>query len=257
MKHSNRLNRFSLLEVLCVICIIMILLSLLYPSFVGSKQVAKIAVCSSNMKQLHYGFSQFEKNVRRLPPGGNRYDEFKGVPWAYDESISWDDRIAIYIGRELTNSEYLAWTVNKKSNADSMLHCPSDKKNDPVKLVRTYSVNAYGLWGVQSSQAAGYTIPSNSSTGIIGLMISRRSSEVEAAGQCFLLTEGFNVDREGDRQFAGNGWYSAFTIDLTFAPYEYHNGKRAALYIDGHAQIITNTDLLPGTDTFYQNISIR
>ena len=142
MKTSNR---FTLLELLCVICIILILASLLYPAVLRAKQVAKIAVCSSNLKQLHFGFSLFEKNARRLPPGGNRYDEAKNIHWAYDESVSWDDRIAIYIGRELTDSEYMAWTVNKKSNADSLLRCPSDKDNDPVKLVRTYSVNSLDL----------------------------------------------------------------------------------------------------------------
>ena len=84
-------------------------------------------------------------------------------------------------------------------------------------------------------------------------MISRRSSEVKSAGQCFLLTEGFNQTQK----FAGNGWYSALAGDGNFAPYQYHNGKRVALYVDGHSQIIPNTDLIPGTDTFYQNTNIR
>ncbi len=250
MKTSNR---FTLLELLCVICIILILASLLSPAFSRAKQVAKIAVCSSNQKQLHFGFSLFEKNARRLPPGGNNYDEARNLPWRENQDVSWDDRIAIYIGRDLTDSEYLANSVNKKSNADSLLRCPSDKDNDPVKLVRTYSVNAYGLWNSQSGAASDYRIPSNFSTGIIGLMISRRSSEVATSGQALLLTEGFNASPK----FAGYSWYSALARDFDFAPYDYHNGKRVALYLDGHSQIIPNSSLIPGTDSFLQNLSIR
>jgi prepilin-type N-terminal cleavage/methylation domain-containing protein/prepilin-type processing-associated H-X9-DG protein len=251
MKLARR--SFTLLELLLVVCIILILASLLYPSFVRAKQMAKIAVCTSNLKQLNFGFSQFEKNARRLPPGGNRYDEFKNIGWAYDESVSWDDRIAAYLSRDLTDSEYLAWTVDRKSATDDLLRCPSDRDKHPVKLVRTYSVNAYGLWGSQSGAGPAYAIPPSTNTGVIGLMLSRRSSEVNQTASCYLLTEGFN----GSQKFAGNGWYSALARDWDFAPYQYHNGKRVALYIDGHAQIIANSQLIPGTDSFTQNVSVQ
>jgi Tfp pilus assembly protein PilE len=46
-------KRFTLIELLMVVCIILILVSLLFPAFKKAKQMANLAVCSSNMKQIH------------------------------------------------------------------------------------------------------------------------------------------------------------------------------------------------------------
>ncbi|MEN9359538.1 MAG: hypothetical protein RL095_1073 [Verrucomicrobiota bacterium] len=57
-------SRFTLIEMLMVICIICILFSLLFPSFMKVRRLAEIAVCASNLKQLHTAHFLFARNNR-------------------------------------------------------------------------------------------------------------------------------------------------------------------------------------------------
>jgi len=58
-------RRFTLIELLMVLCIILILASLLFPSFKKARQLASLAVCSSNMKQAHQLKSLYLSNNKQ------------------------------------------------------------------------------------------------------------------------------------------------------------------------------------------------
>ncbi|MEN9361970.1 MAG: hypothetical protein RL095_3505 [Verrucomicrobiota bacterium] len=249
-----RKKTFTLLELLGVICIILILASLLVPAFGRARKMAKLVICGNNLKQLHMTFALFERNCRELPPGENGYNFKEYSSWQWKEYVSWDDHLAPYMSRALSQGEIEARSVNKKSNSDSLLRCPTDKDDDPQWLIRTYSVNAYDLWfGQSSGEPFAYRIPASMRNGLFGRMKSRASATVSDPGCCYLLTEGFN----GTGKYAGRGSCSALARDSDFGPYRYHSGKRMVVFVDGHVACTDNFDFIPGTDTLNRLIRAR
>lgn len=107
-------NRFTLVEMLVVIAIIAILASMLCPVLVKAKNSALDLTCSSNMRQINYGFARYvdeysgyvpSDGVYNLNGGSIRglesywatmiYELTLGVP--YGES-PWDDRYIYFPG---------------------------------------------------------------------------------------------------------------------------------------------------------------
>ncbi len=63
---------FTLIELLVVIAIIAILAAILFPVFARAREKARMASCSSNLKQIALGFLMYVQDYdERTPPGGN------------------------------------------------------------------------------------------------------------------------------------------------------------------------------------------
>jgi len=80
MPMSNPSRRgFTLIELLVVVAIISILAALLLPALNGARENSRIAVCSSNLKQLGYAFAMYvQDNDGYMPQSG----------WCYPQSFS-------------------------------------------------------------------------------------------------------------------------------------------------------------------------
>lgn len=132
------MKRFTLLELLVIIAIIGILITILLPSLSKARKASETAVCQSNLKQIHHGHFLFSReNNNKIVPALTILNAWK--------SITWDDHIGDYMGRELTfeQKKENALTIDFKVN--EIFKCPSD--NLPLlpehsdQFRRTYSMN--------------------------------------------------------------------------------------------------------------------
>ena len=105
---------FSLLELMVVLAVIGILTSLLIPYLAKARKTARIAVCTSNQKQLGVAMYNFALD-------NDRY-----LPKPYSQ-VSWDDMLSGYDGRNLTDAEKAAGGFNKSDYAEDyaqVYRCP-------------------------------------------------------------------------------------------------------------------------------------
>lgn len=65
----GRYRAFTLIELLVVISIISLLLSILMPSLSKAKESAKSIVCSANLHQMYLGWTVYDTDYKKLPPG--------------------------------------------------------------------------------------------------------------------------------------------------------------------------------------------
>ncbi len=237
-----KFKTFTLIELLIVIAVIGILLSLLMPSLNRARVVSNRAVCMSNLKQLYTGFNLFAKNNNsRLPPGGKSLNSYNR-----NANISWDDRIAEYMGRDLSDSEISA---NQLAHKDSnVLMCPEDTTHTRggTYLIRSYNTNSWRQWNEHgNSQANAMNQLKNNSFGVIGHLMSRTLGQLESGAETLMLTEGWQGK-------AGLDWFSAiareFDID-SIANFNLHlDSSRNYIMSDGHIMFKKNTFIFTNAD---------
>ena len=80
-------KRFTLIELLVVIAIIAILAALLLPALKMAKKQAKIAICTSNQKQIGLAMLSRANDYDSNFPDQNQTTQ-----------VSWDDQISNYLG---------------------------------------------------------------------------------------------------------------------------------------------------------------
>ena len=86
---------FTLIELLVVIAIIALLVSILLPSLSQAKELARIVVCSSNLKQWGNGFHLYlSDHDRTFPVKNTHYTYPVDGPMSYD----WRVQLSKYVG---------------------------------------------------------------------------------------------------------------------------------------------------------------
>jgi prepilin-type N-terminal cleavage/methylation domain-containing protein/prepilin-type processing-associated H-X9-DG protein len=96
MIHMNRRRAFTLIELLVVIAIIGALVALLLPAVQSSREAARRAQCTNNLKQLGVGFHNVYTAENRFPPGAN------------DNGAMWSAWLAPFLEQSnLSNAMYI------------------------------------------------------------------------------------------------------------------------------------------------------
>jgi len=98
---SERVGRtaFTLIELLVVISIIAILVALILPAVGQARDVARLTICASNLRQIYVGIANYNMNNRYpLPLAG----------WGnHPQHLDWYRKILIYLNDE--PSQYTCW----------------------------------------------------------------------------------------------------------------------------------------------------
>jgi len=84
---KRSLAGFTLVELLVVIAIIGVLVGLLLPAVQAAREAARRAQCSSNLRQLGLGLSNYESGFRRFPRGWIDNNATTRPGWAWGHAL--------------------------------------------------------------------------------------------------------------------------------------------------------------------------
>ncbi|XOV75417.1 MAG: type II secretion system protein [Phycisphaerales bacterium] len=134
---TPRARAFTLIELLVVVAVIAILVSVLLPALSRSRDAARAAVCTGNLRQMGLLTRAFATSNDGLTPA-------LGVPWGRDPY--W----AIVL---LQDSERVGDGPADLYHEDSFLVCPTTDALEPADLTRTYAINVTGYAGQPGDKA--------------------------------------------------------------------------------------------------------
>lgn len=138
---EHRRSAFTLIEILVVISIIAILISILMPTLQSAREVARQAVCLSNLRQISLGINTYAIDNGGYYPSSRGYG---AVPPTDAFAYSWEAML-----------QQDGYIPGRPTEATAVWHCPSD----PLETIwtwgtrRSYGGNRghwshmYGWWG--------------------------------------------------------------------------------------------------------------
>ncbi len=107
---------FTLIELLVVISIIAILISILLPALSGAKKRGQQVVCSSNLRQMGIGLTDYIQNNEGYYPGDHREDgQGSHIMWNQRLRNLWDGESDVF--RCPTNKAAIDWK-GERMNGD-------------------------------------------------------------------------------------------------------------------------------------------
>lgn len=158
---SNRrrhLAGVTLLELVVVLAVVGLLIALLLPALGQARQAALRAQCTSNLRNISIGLSQFEHVHSRFPASGYYFDPPNGQGGAHH---TWAVSILPFVEQ---GAVYEKWDLNKPINDAAnqrltqsfvpVFACPADVTLNPRNAGDlSYAVN--GGWGFTFRTSAG------------------------------------------------------------------------------------------------------
>ena len=145
---------FTLIELLVVIAIISLLVSILLPSLNKAKELARLAVCQSNVHNLVTATHVYASDHDKLPsyPSPNPNPLYVGG----QQNGTWDNRQAIggwetpdpINGATVNNFQWLADTriLNPYAGGDGLFKCPSERGYDDNATWGLNDLERYQSW---------------------------------------------------------------------------------------------------------------
>ena len=122
--RQKRESAFTLIELLTVIAIIGILASILIPVVSSVRASARAAVCISNLREIHMGFTLYaEDHNGRFPSGGNNnYIQFADG----QQNVRWNGAIFPYIidVRDMPSAQRAPYLWDFRPNVATVFNCP-------------------------------------------------------------------------------------------------------------------------------------
>ncbi|WDE97610.1 type II secretion system protein [Lentisphaera profundi] len=231
--------QFTLIELLVVIAIIGILASLLLPSLKKSREQARIAVCTSNLKQINTATFLYMDDSEGYFPARS--------PWT---GIGFDDLLGTYDGRDLTETQMLAGghigalVANLPGGVDhgALYRCPLDDRESPGWIIKTYDISAFyhaPIWNYKDPARRGVSGMFHNGTTL--LAASRKLNDLNNTSEVIAYGENFaplDFDNNWIRLNMGNSWeWSGLTATLFEQNEAAHSNMKFNFSMaDGHVE---------------------
>ncbi len=233
--RAQKARAFTLIELLVVMAIIAVLIGLIFPSFRSIKDSANIAVCTSNLQQIHRAMSAYAVEYGgRLPwneSGGPAGSWITGYTAMGSNGVISITRGSLY--------KYL--------KDIRVFRCPSYPE---AGYVRSYSMADY---------MSGKTPPAGINFMGFDATCAGNAGGVERPSQTLMLIEenprGYPPN--DGRTYLDDGYYSGRTGRNR--PATYHRadkkdpakGKTNACFVDGHVQLLSSAEADRAYEMFY------
>jgi prepilin-type N-terminal cleavage/methylation domain-containing protein/prepilin-type processing-associated H-X9-DG protein len=221
LRNSNRTSRqhaFTLIELLVVIAIIAVLASMILPALAKAKEAGKRTLCTSNLRQIHLGFTLYTQDYRdSLPNTGDPY-LWMGRRWR------WPVQPYLPFAGNKTDTN----NPNVSTNfTPGTLICPSDiaSKTNYDGTSYGYSATAYFSDDSINSMTLANTYSANPNP-----CASRKLSDVRSPSRKSIVAE----------------WLSAHTPDKV--GWWDWRGSRNYAFADGHVSYAAAKKIAPAVD---------
>jgi prepilin-type N-terminal cleavage/methylation domain-containing protein/prepilin-type processing-associated H-X9-DG protein len=248
---------FTLIELLMVISIIAILAALLFPVFASAREAARKTQCASNLRQIGMAVTQYLAD----------YEEGFPVPFLAAPRVSWAGQIQPYLKD---------WQVLRCPNMADALFAGRTIWQPPLNLPGNISIwEGYGWnadylapaapdcsdFNVQftSSGPPGTALSVQNPSATVmcvgvsiapgdGSWLNRSSLYPERGGYC-LAPAPATIGSKDQCTFTNGSWGSGSYLgpEGGFESTR-HGGRGSVLFVDGHVQRMTPTQLAAGTN---------
>jgi prepilin-type processing-associated H-X9-DG protein len=253
---------FTLIELMIVVSIMSMLMAMLIPTLKRAMETARTISCAGNLKQIGLTSNLYSAENGDFIP----YLLYSGP--GYSPMITYDDLIASYLGKKLTQAEFNGTQWNSPC---APLRCPSDGLKRAFGYPRSYSPVLGRSCGSGTPPAGG---PNNTDNDIWGIACpaydpsfgygnwaassiwSPRFGSLQAPSGTFMFAE--RVDAQsilGNYTASGvsnPSTYSSDAINNGRSGYLFHNKQQVGnfLYCDGHSRTLSLQDTYGANGTF-------
>jgi prepilin-type N-terminal cleavage/methylation domain-containing protein/prepilin-type processing-associated H-X9-DG protein len=211
---------FTLIELLVVIAIISLLVSILLPSLQNAKELARQALCKTNLRQIALGGLFYAEDFDdTLPPAYTT----EPPPW-----MGWYDYTYPYVGRQAGPEGRPDYDEN------TIFICPTDENQ--LQRLTSYGGN---LSAGRSTPASG---PKYVQRGEAYDFYSNEINSINPSVTSWYLDAGYAPWPGGELGI----YWEVIYYRIANAPYRNlrwrHNDKLNAVFMDGHVETVNNPD---------------
>jgi prepilin-type N-terminal cleavage/methylation domain-containing protein len=277
---KRQFRSFTLIELLVVVAVIAILIALLFPALRGAKEMAHLALCKSNLRQVHAAFSMY----------GNDYDDYLPATYEIEKVVSGTVQVTVpwpallnayapapigtYSGTNIYGNPFSFKGLPVKST-DNVYTCPQPRPawhwfGAPTTPQKGFNVRTGGGTYAMNQHLVMYYLPNpnqpdpdddvnwypGANVNLRKLTMRtfsrlKRTSSIALANDAYVSQNPLPTtlycllaNPVWDKGYSDRG--GAFTVGARYLLFPFHRDTANHVFVDGHAEGIAAAWAMPG-----------